>query len=101
MHVVVSYSYADDKRIVMRVVKTSSIFFREFDNGAFSLCYLWCGARQLNILDHPKVSFVGFFGQPSGRCSSYDHPYVPYGVLDVHYPIGGAALEGVDLLSPS
>ena len=101
MYVVVSYSYADDKRIVVRVVTMSHIFFRELNYRAFSPCYLWYGARQLNILDHPKVRFVGFFGQPSGRCSSYDHPYVPYGVLDVHYPIGGAALEGVDLLSPS
>ena len=46
----------------MRVVKISCIFFREPDDGAFSLCYLWYGTRQLNILDHPKVSFEGFFG---------------------------------------
>ena len=78
MHVVVSYLYANNERIVMRVVKTSSIFFQESDNGAFSPCYLWYGARQLNILDHLKVSFAGFFGRPSGRCPSYDHPYVPH-----------------------
>ena len=78
MHVVVSYSYADDEYIVIRVVKTSPIFFQEPDNGAFSPCYLWYGVCQLNILDHPKVSFAGFFGQPNGRCPSYDHPYVPY-----------------------
>ena len=61
MHVVVSYLYADDKRIVVLVVKTLCIFFREPDNGAFSPCYLWYEARQLNILDHPKVSFAGLF----------------------------------------
>ena len=78
MHVVVSYLYVDDERIVMRVVKTTRIFFQESDNGAFFPCCLWYGARQLNILDYPKVSFAGFFGQPSGYCPSYDHPYVPY-----------------------
>ena len=60
MHVVVSYSYVDDERIVVRVVKTACIFFQESDNGAFSLCCLWYGACQLNILDYPKVSFAGF-----------------------------------------
>ena len=69
----------DDECIVVRVVKTSRIFFREPDNGAFSPCYLWYEARQLNILDYPKVSFTGYFGRPSGRSPSYDHPYVPYG----------------------
>ena len=61
MRVVVSYSYVDDKRIVVQVVKTLHIFFREPDNGAFSPCYLWYEARQLNILDHSKVSFAGLF----------------------------------------
>ena len=45
----------------------------------FSPCYLWYRARQLNILDHPKVSFTGLFGRPSGCRSPYDHSYVPYG----------------------
>ena len=63
----------------MRVVKTSHIFFREPDNGAFSPCYLWFEARQLNILDHSKVSFASLFRRPSSHCSPYDHPYVPYG----------------------
>ena len=73
------YPYADDQRVVMRVVETLRIFLRESDYGAFSSCYLWYRARQLNILDHPKVSFTGFFGRPSGCHSSYDHSYVPYG----------------------
>ena len=75
MHVVVSYSYVDNKRIVVRVVKMSCIFFREPDNEAFFSCDLWYEARQLNILDHHKVSFAGLFERPSG----YDHPYIPYG----------------------
>ena len=79
MHVVILYPYADDQRVVMRVVKTLRIFLRESDYGAFSLCYLRYRARQLNILDHPKVSLTGLFGRPSGCRSSYDHSYIPYG----------------------
>ena len=63
----------------MRVVKMSRIFLREFDYRAFSPCYLWYKARQLNILDHPKVSFTSLFGRPSGCRSFYDHSYVPHG----------------------
>ena len=62
----------------VRVVKTSRIFLRESDYGAFSPCYLQYRAHQLNILDHPKVSFAGLFGRPSGYRSSHDHSYVPY-----------------------
>ena len=79
MHVVILYPYANNQRVVMRVVKTSCIFLRESDYGAFSLCYLRYRAYQLNILDHPKVSFMGLFGRPSGCCSSYNHSYVSYG----------------------
>ena len=78
VHVVIFYPYADDQRIVVRVVKTSRIFLRESDYGAFSSCYFRYKARQLNILDHPKISFTGLFGRPSGCRSSYDHSYVPY-----------------------
>ena len=79
MHVVILYPYCNDQRVVVLVVKASRIFFRESDYRAFSPCYLRYRARQLNILDHPKVSFTGLFGRPSGCCSSYDHSYVPYG----------------------
>ena len=79
MHVVIFYPYADNQRIIVQVVKTLCILLRESDYGAFSPCYLWYRARQLNILDHPKVSFTGLFGRPSGCRSSYDHSYVPYG----------------------
>ena len=79
MHVVIFYSYANDQCVVVRVVKTSRIFLRESDYGAFSPCYLWYKARQLNILDHPKVSFTSLFGRPSGCRSFYDHSYVPHG----------------------
>ena len=62
MHVVIFYLYADDQRIVVRVVKTLCILLRESDYGSFSPCYLWYRARQLNIMDHLKVSFPGLFG---------------------------------------
>ena len=62
MHVVIFYLYADDQRIVVRVVKTSCILLRESDYKAFSPCYLRYKARQLNILDYPKVSFSSLFG---------------------------------------
>ena len=96
MHVVIFYPYADDQRVVMRVVETLRIFLRESDYGAFSSCYLWYRARQLNILDHPKVSFTGFFGRPSGCCSSYDHSYVPYrGSGSFIIPSGVLLLRGL------
>ena len=79
MHVVIPYSYVDDQRVVVQVVKTSCIFLRESDYGAFSPCYFRYKTYQLNILDHPKVSFTDLFGRPSGFCSPYNHSYVPYG----------------------
>ena len=79
MHVVIFYPYVDDQRIVVRVVKMSCIFLRESDYGAFSPCYLQHRARQLNILDHPKVSLPRFFGRPSDCRSSHNYSYVPYG----------------------
>ena len=79
MHVVILYSYANDQRVVLRVVKTSCIFLRESNYGAFSLCYLQYRACQLNVLDHPKVCFTDLFRRPNGCRSSYDHSYVPYG----------------------
>ena len=100
MHIVILYLYANNQRVVMRVVKMSCIFLRESDYGAFPPCYLRYRTCQLNILDHPKVSFMGLFGRPNSCHSSYDHSYVPYGVLVVHYPVGGSALEGVNPLSP-
>ena len=96
MHVVIFYPYADDQRVVMRVVETLRIFLRESDYGAFSSCYLWYRTRQLNILDHPKVSFTGFFGRPSGCHSSYDHSYVPYRVFGSFIiPSGVLPLRGL------
>ena len=35
VHIVVSYSYADNKCVVMRVMETSRIFFRKPNDGAF------------------------------------------------------------------
>ena len=45
MHFVIFYSYVDNQRIVVRVVKTSYILLRESNYRAFSLCYLWYKAR--------------------------------------------------------
>ena len=39
--VVVSYPYANDECIVMWVVETSGIFFREFDDGVVDPHHLW------------------------------------------------------------
>ena len=79
MHGVVFYPYADDHRIIVRVVKASCILLWESDYGAFPSCYLRHWARQLNILDHAEVSLPSFFGWPSDCRSSHDHSYVPYG----------------------
>ena len=60
--VIVSYSDANDKRIVMWVVKMLSIFFRESNDGVVYPCYLWYGTCQLDVLNHPEVSFPSLFG---------------------------------------
>ena len=59
MHVVAPYLNADNKCIVMQVVKPLRLFFRESNDEAFCSRYLWHGARQLDALDHPEVSLVG------------------------------------------
>ena len=95
MHVVVPYSYTDNKRIVVQVVNTSRIIFQELNDEAFSPCYLWYRARQLDILDHSKVSFASLFGRPNSLCSPYDHPYVPYeGSRTLIIPSEGLLLRG-------
>ena len=63
----------------MRVVKSSSIFFGESNDGVVYLCHLRYGPCKLDILDHPKIGFVGLFGQPNGRCAPYDHSYISDG----------------------
>ena len=95
MHVVVFYPYADDQRIVVWVVKASCILLRESDYGAFPSCYLRHWARQLNILDHPKVSLPSFFGWSSDCRSSHDHFYVPYRGSRSLIPSGVLLLRGL------
>ena len=63
----------------MRVVKSSSIFFRESDDRVVYSCHLRYESCKLDILDHPEVGFVGFFEQPNGRCAPYDHSYISDG----------------------
>ena len=61
VRVVVSYPNANDERIVMWVVEISDIFFRESDNEVVDPHHLWDEARQLGVLNHPKVSFPSLF----------------------------------------
>ena len=62
MSVVISYSYADNKCIVVWVVETSGIFFQEFDDGVIDSWHLWHGTYQLDVMDQPQVSLIGLFG---------------------------------------
>ena len=56
--VVVPYPYANNERIVVGVVETSSIFLLEPNYGVVDLCHLWNETRQLDVLNHPKVSLT-------------------------------------------
>ena len=60
--VIVSYSDANDERVVMWVVKMSSIFFQETNNWVINPWHLQDDACQLNILNHSEVSLSGLFG---------------------------------------
>ena len=62
MRVVISYSYTDDKYIVMWVVKMSGIFFGESNDGVVHPRHLGYETRQLDFLNHPEVSLTGLFG---------------------------------------
>ena len=50
----------------------------KIDDGVIHACYFGYGARKLNIMDYPKVGFVGFFGRLGSGCTPYDNSYVPY-----------------------
>ena len=62
MRIVVAYSYADNKRIIIRVVKTLGIFFRESNDRVVNLQHLWYRTCQLDVVSHPEVSFTGPLG---------------------------------------
>ena len=78
MRIVIPYPFANDKCVIMRVVKMSSILFREPDNGVVNPRHLWYETHQLDALNHPEVSLTGFFGRPSSY-APYDHSYISYG----------------------
>ena len=71
--------YANSKCIIVWVMKSSRIFFRESNEEAFPSCYLRYGACQLDVLNHPKVGLLSLFGRASSRGSPYNHPYVSNG----------------------
>ena len=79
MCIVIPYSYGNDMCIVMGVVKTPNIIFQKSDNRVVDSRHLWYGTLQLDILHHPKVILVGFFGRSSGRCAPHNNPYISYG----------------------
>jgi len=58
--VIVPYPSANNERIVMEVVKTSSIFLREPNYGVVDPCHLWNETCQLDVL---KV-LRAFLGEP-------------------------------------
>jgi len=74
--VIVSYSDAHNECVVIRVVKASSIFFRETNNWVIDLWHFWDDACQLNVLNHSKESLSSLLGRAGGRRSSHDHSYV-------------------------
>ena len=79
MHVVVANLYVDDERIIIGVVKTSGIFFREPNDRVDDPWHLRYGTCQLDVVNLPEVSFASLLGQPSGRCTPYNHSYISYG----------------------
>ena len=52
MGVVVPYTYADYKCIIMWVMEASGIFLCEPNYGVIDLCHLWDVPRQLDVLNH-------------------------------------------------
>ena len=73
---IISYSYIDDKCVVMWVVKTSNVFFQEFDDGVVNSWHLWHQTCHLDVLNHPEVSLTGLFGRTKGHNASHNHSYI-------------------------
>ena len=63
----------------MGVVKTLGIFFREPNDRVVDSRHLWYETCQLDVVNHPEVSFAGFFGRTGNCCAPYDHSYISYG----------------------
>ena len=62
MCVVVPYTYANHKCIVMWVVETSCIFLCESNYGVVDSCHLWDETHQLDVLNYPKVDLAHLLG---------------------------------------
>ena len=77
MSFVVPYPYANNECIVVEVVETLSIFLREPNYEVVDPCNLWNKTRQLDILNHPKVSLMYLPGQTRRYGAPYNYPYVP------------------------
>ena len=76
MSVVVPYTYANHKCIILRVVETLCIFFCESDHGVVNPCHLCDEPHQLDVLNHSKVVFACLLGRIGSGVAPYNHPYV-------------------------
>ena len=94
MRVIVANSYIDDKRIIMGVVKTLGIFFREPNDRVVNSRHLWYETCQLDVVNHPEVSFAGLFGRTGSCCAPYDHSYISYGWSGTLIILSGGLLLG-------
>ena len=78
MSVEVPYPNTNNECIVVWVVKTSCVFFRESDYSVVNLCHLWDETCQLDVLNHPEISLAGLLGWTKSHDAPYNHPYIPY-----------------------
>ena len=72
-------AYCNNECIIIRVVKSLSIFFRESNGGVVYSCHLRYGPCKLDILDHPEVGLASLSGRPSGRYAPYNHSFICQG----------------------
>ena len=72
------------------MVEASRVVLREFDDRAFSPCYLGYRTRCLHILDHSEVGLSGpFWTIPLLSCPLLSFLCPQQGVSDGRSPIGG------------
>ena len=79
MGVVIPYTYANYKCIIMWVMETLGIFLREPNYGVVDSCHLWDVPCQLDILNHLYVGLACLFGRTRSRAAPYNHPYASQG----------------------
>ena len=61
MRIVIPQLNTDNQCIVMRVMETLGIFFREFDDRVVELQHLRHRTCQLDVMDHPQVGLTSLF----------------------------------------